>query len=125
MFRKISTIIIWSANWRKLAYWYQDIFNFKVIEEINHPYDTGILWELPEGGVHLWVGQHSKIKGKNKDPLRIMFNLDVRSVDEAYKYLLTKKVKVIAKPFKAPTFDKYFATFSDPEGNTFQIIGPA
>lgn len=123
MFQKISTVLIWSENWKKLADWYQEIFNFKVIGEINHPRDTGVLWELPEGGVWLWVGQHSEIKGKNKDPLRIMFNINVDSVDKAYEYLVSKKVEVIAKPFKAPTFDKYFATFADPDGNVFQIIG--
>jgi len=123
MFQKISTILIWSENWKKLADWYQEIFNFKVIEEINHPRDTGVLWELPEGGVWLWVGQHSEIKGKSKDPLRIMFNVNVESVDKAYEYLIGKGVEVIAKPFKAPTFDKYFATFTDPDGNVFQIIG--
>jgi predicted enzyme related to lactoylglutathione lyase len=123
MFKKISTIIIWSEDWKKLAAWYQDVFNFKVIEEINHPKDTGVLWELPDGGPWLWVGQHSEVKGQNKDPLRIMFNINVDSVQKAYDYLVSKGTKVIAKPFKAPTFDKYFATFSDPDGNTFQIIG--
>lgn len=124
MFKKISTIIIWSGNFRRLANWYQRTFNFKVIEEINHPKDTGVLWELPEGGCWLWVGQHSEVKGKSKDPLRIMFNINVDSVEKTYEYLVSKKVKVVAKPFKAPTFDKYFATFSDLDGNTFQIIGP-
>lgn len=122
-FKKISTILIWSENWKPLADWYQNTFSLKAIEEINHPQDTGRLFEFPEGGVWLWVGQHSEVKGQSQDPCRIMFNINVDSVTEAHKYLLDKGVTCIAPPFKAPTFDKYFATFSDLDGNYFQIIG--
>ncbi len=123
MFEKISTILLWSDNYEALAAWYQNIFNVKVIEKLDHPKDTGILMEFPGGHPWLWVGAHSEIHGKNKDPLRIMFNITVDSVHKAYEYLRTKGVTFIAEPFKAPTFDKWFATFSDPDGNTIQIIG--
>ena len=122
-FEKISTIAIWSEDFRKLADWYQDIFGFKIIEELNHPKDTGVLFEINPDGVWLWIGQHSQVHGKNPDPHRHMFNIDVESVQEAYKYLQKKNVKFLATPFKAPTFDKYFATFYDLDGNLVQIIG--
>jgi predicted enzyme related to lactoylglutathione lyase len=124
MFDNISTILIWSEDFRKLSDWYLDTFGLKVIEELNHPQDTGVLMEFPKGGPRIWVGQHSEIHGANKDPLRIMFNITVPSVDKAYEYLISKHIPIIAKPFKAPTFDKWFVTFSDPDSNTIQIIGP-
>lgn len=124
MFHKITTILIWSHDYKKLADWYQDIFHLTINEELNHPQDTGILFDFPDGSPWLWIGQHSEIHGINKDPLRIMFNITVDSVEKTYEYLLSKKVNIIAKPFKAPTFDKWFITFSDPDGNTIQIIGP-
>lgn len=108
----------------RLAKWYQDVFNLKVIEQLDHPKDTGILMEFPQGQPWLWCGKHSDIKGQNKDPLRIMFNVSVDSVSKTYEYLKKKGIKkFIATPFKAPTFDKWFVTFSDPDGNTVQIIG--
>lgn len=136
MFQKISTILLWSDDYKRLAAWYQDMFNLRVIEQLDHPNDTGILMEFP-GDTHLpapdrrdgghgpwlWAGKHSEIQGKNKDPLRIMFNINVDSVSEVFTYLKGKGVTFIAEPFKAPTFDKWFATFSDPDGNTIQIIG--
>lgn len=122
-FQKISTILIWSENFKALADWYQDVFDFTPIEEINHPQDTGRLFELESGSVWLWIGQHSEVHGKNPDPARHMFNINVESVDEAYQYLVSKGVEVVAPPFKAPTFDKYFATFYDLDGNMVQIIG--
>ncbi len=122
-FKKISTILIWSENYRKLSDWYQNVFDLSVVEELNHPKDTGVLFEFKDGGPTIWIGQHSEVKGKNSDPCRIMFNISVDSVGKSYEYLLKKGVKFLAKPFKAPTFDKYFATFFDLDGNLVQIIG--
>ena len=123
MFQKISTILIWSEDYHKLAVWYKDVFNLKTVEQLDHPKDTGILLGFPDGQPWLWVGQHDQINGKNKDPLRTMFNISVDSVTQAYTYLKEKGVTIIAEPFKAPTMEKWFATFSDPDGNTVQIIG--
>jgi len=124
MFKNISTILIWSQDWKRLLNWYIDVLGLKPIEEINHPQDTGVLLEFAPSKTWLWIGKHSKVKGKNKDKYRIMFNIDVDSIDKTYKYLLAKKVKILAPPFKAPTFDKYFITFLDPDGNILQAIGP-
>lgn len=123
-FKKISTILIWSENWRQLAQWYENNLGLKVIDEINHPQDTGRLFEFSEGSPWLWVGQHSEVRGQSKDPCRIMFNINVESVQEAYEDLVSRGVVFVAPPFKAPTFDKWFATFSDLDGNLVQLIGP-
>ena len=122
-YHKISTILIWSENFRALADWYQKTFNLKSVEEINHPDDTGVLFEFPAGGTWLWIGQHSEVHGKNPNPHRIMFNIDVDSVSQAHEELKSKGVEFFAEPFKAPTFDKYFATLYDLDGNMVQIIG--
>lgn len=124
MFKKISTVLIWSDDFRKLADWYRKVLGLKIAEEISHPQDTGILLEFPDGGTWIWIGRHSKVKGKNKDIHRHMINIDVDSVDKTYAFLKTKKVKILAAPFKAPTFDKYFVTFYDPDDNLLQVIGP-
>lgn len=121
MFKSISDVLIWSEDFRKLATWYQEKLGLKPIEEINHPNDTGI--GFAAGGSYLWIGQHDKVKGKNKDPHRIMFNLAVDSVSKSYEILKKRGVKFFAAPFKAPTFDKYFATFFDGDGNILQLIG--
>jgi catechol 2,3-dioxygenase-like lactoylglutathione lyase family enzyme len=124
IFHKLSTVLIWSENANKLADWYQNTFNLRVVQELNHPQDTGVLFEFPGGDTWLWIGQHSEVHGKNPDPHRHMFNLNVDSVQKAYEYLIDKGVEFFAKPFKAPTMEKYFATFYDPDGNFIQIIGP-
>lgn len=124
IFHKISTILIWSEDAKKLSAWYKDTFNLKVVQELNHPKDTGVLFSFPEGDTWLWIGQHSEVHGKSQDPHRHMFNINVDSVTEAYKYLTKRSVEFFAKPFKAPTMEKYFATLYDPDGNFVQLIGP-
>ncbi len=122
-FQKISTILIWSENYKPLADWYQHTFDLKIEKTINHPMDTGVRFEFPDGGVGLWVGAHSKVKGKNREPDRIMFNITVDSVQAAYEELKRKGVTFFATPFKAPTMEKYCATLYDPDGNLIQIFG--
>lgn len=122
-FSKISCVLIWSQDYQKLADWYQKVFGFDISCRFEHPDDTGIEFTLPDGGPWLWIGKHSKVEGKNKDPHRIMLNIDVDSIEETYQHLLNNKVKIIAKPFKAPTFDKWFVTFEDLDGNIIQCIG--
>lgn len=121
MFKDISTILIWSEDFRKLADWYKEVFDFPIEEEINHPDDTGVLFKV--GNMNLWIGQHSGVHGRNIDEHRHMFNIDVDSVSEVVKFLKEKEVVFLAEPFKAPTFDKYFATFYDLDHNIIQLIG--
>lgn len=121
MFKNISDIIIWSGDYKKLVKWYKEKLGLKQIGEVNHPKDTCVGFRV--GQTELWIGQHSKVKGKNRDSHRIMFNLVVDSVSKSYESLKSKDVEFYAKPFKAPTFDKYFATFFDADGNMVQLIG--
>jgi uncharacterized glyoxalase superfamily protein PhnB len=122
MYQSIPTVLLWSGDFRKLANWYQEKFGFPVVKELDHPQDTGVQFAV--GSSFLWVGQHSEVHGKNKDPFRVMFNIRVDSVQKVFDELSAKGVTFIAKPFKAPTFDLWFATFQDLDGNIGQIIGP-
>ncbi len=121
MFQRISTVLIWSEDFRALSDWYKEKLELTVSEELDHPEDTGVLFNV--GGVNLWIGQHSEVHGKNQDHARHMFNINVVSVTEAYEVLKAKDVTFIAPPFKAPTMDKYFATFVDLDNNIVQLIG--
>ncbi|MFA9288925.1 MAG: VOC family protein [Weeksellaceae bacterium] len=118
---RLGYYLIWSGNYRALADWYIEKLGLTVAEELDHPDDTGI--DLKIGDRNLWIGQHSEVKGKNQDPHRHMINFNVKSVSQAYAELKAKDVEFIAAPFKAPTFDKYFATFLDLDGNVLQLVG--
>jgi hypothetical protein len=121
MIKNISAILIWSEDYRKLADWYQEMLELEPIEELTHPKDTGIGFQV--GDMYLWIGQHSKVHGKNMDIHRHMYNVAVDSVEDVYEKLSAKGVMFLAPPFKAPTFDKYFATFYDLDNNLVQLFG--
>ncbi len=117
---KISSVCIWSADYKKLARWYQDVFELEVDSEITLPDDTGVTFMIE--GVYFWIGYHDKVKGKNKDKYRIMVGFDVESVAALYKKLIKKGVEFIAKPTLSPTKDYYVATAIDPEDNVIQFF---
>jgi len=121
MIKNISAVLIWSKDYKKLAKWYEEKLDLEVLEEITHPDDTGIGFQV--GNVYLWIGQHSEVHGKNKDIHRHMFNFFVDSVNKTYQTLEARGVKFLAKPFKAPTMDRYFATFYDLDNNLVQLSG--
>lgn len=126
MIKNVSDLIIWSEDYKALAKWYKDILELKQVGEVNHPEDKAIGFSIGNdtgNNVELWIGYHDKVIGKNKDKYRIMVNYAVESVNETYNRLVKKGVKFLVKPFKAFTFDKYFATFEDPDGNILQLIG--
>jgi hypothetical protein len=56
-FHNISTILIWSEHYKRLADWYQTTLNLKVNKTLTYADDTGILFEFPNGGPWLWIGQ--------------------------------------------------------------------
>lgn len=122
MIKDITAVLIWSENYRALADWYIEKLGLHPVEELHHPKDTGVGFEV--GHMYFWIGQHSKVHGKNKDEHRHMINFEVDSVTKVFEKLQSKDVTFLAEPFKAPTFDKYFATFYDLDGNLVQLIGP-
>lgn len=75
------------------------------------------------GHVFFSVGEHSKMKGKTKDPGRMMFNLETKKVKEEYKRIKAiKGAKVIKEPYQMESM--WIATLADPDGNYFQLMSP-
>lgn len=61
-----------------------------------------------------------KLRNKNN------YGKKTDDIDDIKKHMeIVKKAggTFVAKPFKAATFDKYFATFEDIDGNILQLIG--
>ncbi len=113
---------IWSENYKELAKWYTDILGIEEDLSANMDNDSFVAFQF--GECWFWVGQHSEVKGKSKDPYRIMPEFYVESVLETYEELKQKGVKIIAAPFADPTdFEKFCMTIQDPEDNILQFYG--
>lgn len=114
--------MIWTEDYRKLADWYMEMFGLAQEEEISLPDDTGVTLKVGDGSVLFWIGNHSGVKGKSKDPFRIMIGFQVDDVYKAHEELSKKGVEFISKPKVSPTGDYDVVTAKDPEGNIIQLF---
>lgn len=82
---------------------------------------------LTEGGDKVWIGRHSEVEGKSKEPVRIMHNLYTDEVQKWYEKVKNAGCTILSKPTKTPFFSEklpwYVCTFLDPEGNCWQFMG--
>jgi predicted enzyme related to lactoylglutathione lyase len=87
--------------------------------------------DMEEGGWTGWlvgsaffsVGEHSEMKGKAKDPGRIMFNLETKEVKKEFDRMVKiKGITIIKEPYEMG--GGMIATLADPDGNYFQLMTP-
>jgi predicted enzyme related to lactoylglutathione lyase len=117
---KFNSILIFSADPKKLADFYANIFADKP------EWEDGGYSSFKIGGNFITIGPHDKVKGKNSGPERIMFNLETRDVKGEFERMQKAGATVIAKPYQMsedPT-GGWIATLADPDGNYFQLVTP-
>lgn len=121
-------ILIYSENPDKLVKFYEEVLEFKRVDELKLPDDYGYMLKVVDD-LWVWIGKHSEVKGKAKENFRHLFNLyPEEGVEHWYNKIKDNpQVEIVAKPFLAPfsTPDNqvWFATFLDPEGNCWQFVG--
>lgn len=74
------------------------------------------------GSCFFGVGAHSEVKGKSKEPARIMFNLETKEVKEEFERIKKTGAEVVKEPYEMG--GAWIATFADPDGNYFQLMSP-
>lgn len=77
-------------------------------------------WQI--GKCFLTIGPHSEIKGTAKEPSRIIINFESRQVKEEFERIKALGATVVAEPYDMS--GGLVATFSDPDGNYFQLMTP-
>jgi uncharacterized glyoxalase superfamily protein PhnB len=132
MFKSSKYSLLWSENPDELVKFYTDVLELKLLGKTDIPAsddlekDYGYDLELSPENV-LWVGHHSDIKGKNKDPFRWMFNLETDEVQKWYEKVKEAGCKIIQEPIKTPFASeedpRVVCTWLDPEGNCWQFMG--
>ena len=120
MYLGIEAILIGSEDATKLAHFYRDKVGLKLTNEFVMGEDSnGFSFDI--GRFSLNILDHSEIKGSAKEPARIMFNLEVKNIEEAVKKLKDAGVKKITDIYHVEEYG-YIATFADLDGNYFQIV---
>lgn len=122
MIKGLESILIGSENATLLAKFYREVVGLKqtMSFELGEKGESGYSFEM-EGSVNIVVMDHSDVKGKSKDPSRIMFNLEVDDIDKEVKRLKEEKVKLVQDIYHIEDYGK-IATFEDIDGNYFQLV---
>ncbi|MBI2032385.1 MAG: VOC family protein [Candidatus Levybacteria bacterium] len=120
MVKNLESLLIGSQNATKLAKFYKEKVGLKqswdaVMGENSNVYGFTI------GKMDLVIMDHSDVKGKSKDPARLMFNLEVDNIEKEFAKLKKAGVKVVAKTYHIEEYG-YVATFADLDGNYFQLV---
>jgi predicted enzyme related to lactoylglutathione lyase len=79
------------------------------------------------GGSFLSIGAHSEVKGKAKEPQRVMFNFETEDVEEEFERMKEVGATVIKEPYEMSATGgdgMWIATLADPDGNYFQLMTP-
>lgn len=80
-------------------------------------------WQV--GSCFFNIGPHSEVKGKAKEPQRVMVNLETAEVEEEFERIKKTGAKVIQEPYHPGEVESMtIATFADPDGNYFQLMSP-
>jgi len=121
MIKGLEAILIGSENATILAKFYREVVGLKqtMSFELGEKGESGYDFDLK--GASIYILDHSEIKGKNKQPPRVMFNLEVDDMDKEVARMKKEKVKVVQDTYHVQDYG-LITTFEDPDGNYFQFV---
>ncbi len=116
---KLNSILLFSENPSSLVEFYKKIL------QRDPDWSGGDFQSFEVGSAWFMIGPHSKVRGQNKNPERMMFNFETNDVANEFKRMKKMGAKEIAAPYH-PGEDKEMelATLADPDGNYFQLNTP-
>ncbi|MFN8015894.1 MAG: VOC family protein [Acidimicrobiia bacterium] len=115
---EFRSLMIGTSDSAKLAEFYEKALDQKPESMMPEWYGFKI------GQGYLTIGPHSEVTGTNKEPARIMFNIETDSPKELFtkiKATGAEVVKEIGSPDGSDSEEFLMGTFADPDGNYFQI----
>jgi len=77
-------------------------------------------WKV--GDAYLMIGEHSEVKGRAREPQRVILNFESRTYRKDYERIKALGAKVVKELYEMD--GGWIATFADPDGNYFQITSP-
>lgn len=112
----LNSIMIGTSQPKVLAEFYEKVFAKKP----DWAEEAWYSWQV--GSTALTVGPHSEVKGKAKEPQRLILNIETKEVKEEFERIKETGATVIKEPYEMQ--GAWIATFSDPDGNYFQLMSP-
>jgi predicted enzyme related to lactoylglutathione lyase len=111
-------ILIGSEDPGRLVAYYKPLFG-------EPGWDMGGYTGWLIGASSVTVGPHDQVKGSNEQPGRIIWNIEADDVRAEFERFKAAGATVIREPYSFEEMpDSVIATFSDPDGNYFQLMTP-
>lgn len=122
MIRGLEAVNLFTENAKRLASFYRDKVGLKITFEGAMGENNEEIYELKVGkGPSLYVIDHSKVKGKNSNPDRIILNLEVDNIKKEVARLKKAGVKVVQDTYHVEGYG-FIATLEDVDSNYFQFV---
>ncbi len=122
MIKSLESLTLFTQNAKKLAGFYRDKVGLKIKFEAVMGENDEEMYEMSVGKKSgFYIIDHSKVKGDNKQPERILFNLEVDNIKKEVTRLKKAKVRLVADTYHVEGYG-YIATFADVDGNYFQLV---
>ncbi len=112
----LNSVLIGSSQPKVLADFYEKILGRKPDMHEEK------WWGWSVGSSFFSIGSHSKVKGKSKDPSRILLNFETKEVEKEYKRMVKLGAVSVKKPYMIDNM--WIATLADSDGNYFQLMTP-
>jgi predicted enzyme related to lactoylglutathione lyase len=114
-----NSILIGSEDPQRLVDYYAKLFGEPGFSEGGY---SG--WQLGSGWVT--IGPHSEVHGKNREPGRLLWNIETSDVRADFERMREAGGIVVAEPYTmdGSPADSFIATLADPDGNYFQLMAP-
>jgi predicted enzyme related to lactoylglutathione lyase len=112
----LNSILIGSDDPKALRDYYTKIFGTPEFEEGDF---AG--WKIGNG--YVTVGSHDQVKGKNKEPGRVLWNIESSDVKADFEKFKAAGATVVQEPYTPEGGpEMWIATFADPDNNYFQLM---
>ena len=121
MIKALEAVLIGSEDAASLAKFYRETVGLKQTMEMELGEEGQKGYDFEIEGANLYILDHSDVKGKSKDPSRVMFNLEVDDIEKEAKRLKDAGVKMIQDIYHVEGYG-LITTFQDPDGNYFQFV---
>lgn len=112
--------MIGSSQSKVLIEFYEKVFDKKpdMLEE------DWAGWQV--GSTFFNIGPHDEVKGKAREPQRVIINLETEDVKEEFERIREiEGVKVIKELYEMEGMEgMWIATLADPDENYFQLMSP-
>ena len=121
MIRGMEAILLSSEDAQKLADFYKEKVGLKRTQEMEMGENGEKGFEFELSGISLYITDHSEVKGKSRDPSRVMFNLEVDDIEKEVTRLDKEDVKKVQDIYHVEGYG-LIATLEDIDGNYFQFV---